>query len=162
MAWTRLGSCDSSVSFLAPSLSPTTDAPTFALWDTLNFGCPKEFDESLQTFYEKDDIVSYEDDDDDGDGTTLVYQCISTVQGRCYQAGYTPGDVLFAEAWKILGRCVGTLSPTLSPTVEVLDPWEKGGCPEKYVSQRTSGVPYEAGDVVESKGNVYEVSFYYY
>ena len=57
---------------------------------------------------------------------------------------------------------MGTLSPTLSPTVEVLDPWEKGGCPEKYVSQRTSGVPYEAGDVVESKGNVYEVSFYYY
>ena len=152
-----MGSCDSSVTFLAPSLAPTTDAPTFAIWD--KGGCPKEFDDSLQTFYEKDDIVSYEDDD----GNTLVYQCTSTAQGRCYQAGYTPGDELFADAWTILGRCVGTLTPTVSPTVEPLDPWEKGGCPEKYVSQTTSGVAYEAGDVVENKGVVYEVSccFYY-
>ena len=59
------------------------------------------------------------------------------------------------EAWSVLGKCTGTLTPTTSPTETILAPWTLGGCPESFVSQTM----YKEGDVVEENGKVYEVSY---
>jgi len=150
IAWTLLGSCDSSTPYISPTTSPTSAAPTFAVWS--GTGCPREFDSSLLTPYELGDVVTY--DTNDGQGS-LVYECISNVIGRCYQGGYTPGEPFVNEAWSVLGTCTGTLTPTTSPTETILAPWTLGGCPESFVSQTM----YKEGDVVEDNGKVYEVSF---
>ena len=66
-------------------------------------------------------------------------------------AGYEAGEGLYwSQAWTDLGRCDGTISPTGSPSNEVLT--NAGGCPGEYES---TGDNYEEGDCVSKDGYVY-------
>lgn len=138
-AWTQLGSCTGT---LAPTGSPIFDALADA------GGCPQEYNDG--TSYEEGDAVS-------ADG--LVYTCKPWPQAaHCSQVGYEPGTSAgsgasrveyWREAWSVTGYCDGTISPTVSPSHDVLT--DMGGCPEEWSAQT-----YEEGDKVSSNDLVFQ------
>ncbi|KAL7539352.1 hypothetical protein ACHAWF_006389 [Thalassiosira exigua] len=98
-AWTFLGGCDSSTAFVEPTASPTSDAPTYALWE--KGGCPESY-EGQTPPYPGGTVV-------ENDG--VVYECAEEwpTSARCGQTGWAPGTgEWWTEAWTALGRCEGT------------------------------------------------------
>jgi hypothetical protein len=88
IAWTRLGSCDGTIS---PSKSPMYVSITNA------GGCPDDYSDSEE--YEEGDKVTV---------NGLVYKCRSWPNsGYCGRDGYEPGGTYSKEAWTLLGYCDG-------------------------------------------------------
>lgn len=143
LAWTKEGSeCTGSAG------SATVPLPD--LYNGANdSGCPKAF--VAGTDYDAADIVSVVRNSP-GNSYTSVYQCAGEPTNQfCGMAGYEAGEGLYwSQAWTDLGRCDGTISPTGSPSNEVLT--NAGGCPGEYES---SGDNYEEGDRVSKDGYVY-------
>ena len=127
-AWTEEGACTG-------SLSPTS-SPDYDVLEDLG-GCPEAFSESAE--YEADDKVSV-------DG--FVYQCKSgSESGWCGTDGYEPNvGQYWKQAWNgPLGYCDGTISPTVSPSFDVLE--SVGGCPDAW-KENTQDSKYEEEDRV--------------
>ncbi|KAL3777461.1 hypothetical protein ACHAWO_010212 [Cyclotella atomus] len=113
VAWTTLGYCDGTI-------SPTT-APAFSALKDHN-GCPDAYDKSSK--YEANDKVSIEVTDTH----SVVWQCSGDVHRSQYCSQFEPGHD-FKLAWKSIGYCDGTMSPTSSPNLSKLK--EVGdGCPK--------------------------------
>ncbi|KAK1732557.1 PT domain-containing protein [Skeletonema marinoi] len=124
----------------------------------LKEGCPEEFDSG--TTYEAYDRVSVTRADD----SKVVYACKAFPESQwCNVATYSPlntdkqcnGEVCWPLAWTRIGGCLGSYSPTGTPT---FDPANVEGCPEEY----DDGSEYEGGDRVsvtaagEDYGKIYE------
>jgi len=141
LAWNLLGYCSGTT-------APTT-SPNFVSLVDLG-GCPDAFDGSGD--YEPGDSVSL---------NGLVYQCKPEPLGRhCSQAGFEPGVTINAgggdvnywtHAWDVTGYCSGTITPTQSPSFDVLTNF--GGCPEAWVAE---DFKYEEGDKVSDGKFVYQ------
>jgi len=145
--WTPTNSCTGTGT---PTESPVFTSP--------QDGCPEEFDSG--TTYEANDKVTVTRADD----SKVVYACKAFPASQwCNVATYSPlntdkqcnGDVCWPQAWTRIGGCLGSYSPTGTPT---FDPANVEGCPEAY----SSGTEYEAGDKVsamaagEDYGKIYE------
>ena len=136
-AWSELGSCN-------VALAPISDVPEE--WSSENPGCPAAFSSSAS--YAAGDVVSVSKTD-----YTAVYQCSQDEATALYcgQNGFEPGTGLAWErAWGELGSCAGTLSPTSSPSFDVIQ--DAGGCPSEFSSDEV----YDEGDKVSTNGFVYE------
>jgi len=121
-------------------------------------GCPEEFDSS--TTYEADDRVSVTRKD----GRSVMYTCKAFPESQwCSVPAYSPlnadklcnGEVCWPEAWTYMGGCIGSFSPTATPT---FNPANVEGCPDEY----DDGTEYEESDKVsvtaagEDYGKIYE------
>ncbi|KAK1740442.1 hypothetical protein QTG54_008537, partial [Skeletonema marinoi] len=145
--WTPTNSCTGTGT---PTVSPVFTAP--------QDGCPEEFDSG--TTYEPYDKVTVTRADD----SKVVYACQAFPASQwCNVATYSPlntdkqcnGEVCWPQAWTRIGGCLGSYSPTGTPT---FDPNNVEGCPEEY----DDGSEYEGGDRVsvtaagEDYGKIYE------
>eukprot|EP00985_Skeletonema_marinoi_P015996 scaffold8455_cov147-Skeletonema_marinoi.AAC.1 len=145
--WTPTNSCTGTGT---PTVSPVFTAP--------QDGCPEEFDSG--TTYEANDKVTVTRADD----SKVVYACQAFPASQwCNVATYSPlntdkqcnGEVCWPQAWTRIGGCLGSYSPTGTPT---FDPNNVEGCPEEY----DDGSEYEGGDRVsvtaagEDYGKIYE------
>jgi len=128
VAWTKLGSCEGTMS---PSASPVFEV----LIDV--GGCPLEFEQGV-TYQEGDKISK--------DGIAFVCRPFPN-SAWCSVEGYKPGSLHADQAWDLLGHCDGTISPSSSPAFTVLP--DLNGCPEEY----SSDTSYEANDKVTVKLN---------
>ena len=137
-AWSKEGAeCTGSQGSAVP--------PTPAGYNGANSGCPAAYVGG--TAYDAGDLVSVQQT-----YFTAVYKCADAPTNQfCGMAGYEAGEGLYTDqAWTLMGSCEGSLSPTGSPSFEVLA--DAGGCPGEY----EGGAAYEEGDRVSKDGFVYQ------
>ena len=138
-AWIYIGGCIGSYS---PTATPSFD-PAYVE------GCPEEYDDGSE--YEEGDKVSVTAA---GEDYGKIYECKGwPASGHCGNEAYSPrnseklcnGDVCWPDAWTYVGGCIGTITPTATPTFD-----EDGitGCPEEY----ETGAKYGENDIVSIKG----------
>lgn len=124
----------------------TTNSPTPATWP--GSGCPAAY--AVGTEYSAGDSVSVTQEDGSYTG---VYTCKTTDSNSnlwCGMAGYEPGTSQhWPQAWDFVGSCTGTISPTGSPSYDLLI--DAGGCPGEYNADET----YEENDTVSKDNFVY-------
>eukprot|EP00985_Skeletonema_marinoi_P008812 scaffold4024_cov208-Skeletonema_marinoi.AAC.8 len=148
-SWTPTNSCTGTAN---PTESPVFIDP--------QEGCPEEFDSG--TTYEAYDKVSVTHAR--ADDSKVVYACKAFPASQwCNVATYSPlntdkqcnGEVCWPLAWTRIGGCLGSYSPTGTPT---FDPANVEGCPEVY----DDGSKYYEGDRVsvtaagEDYGKIFE------
>ena len=106
IAWEYVGGCTGTI-------TPTA-APVFKSSDWEKDGCPEEY-EPNNASYEAGDYVSVPKNAENTRG--IVYQCKSgNTSPWCQQENYAPYTEMGSAAWKRVGVCTGTISPTTAPT----------------------------------------------
>lgn len=108
LGWTLAGSCDGSVG--------PTSSPSFDKLQDIGDGCPDQWSAST-TDYEAGDKVTMQVSS--APLRSIVYECREWPNtGYCNQgSGFEPGTQYGGMAWKLLGSCTGSISPTASPVV---------------------------------------------
>ncbi|KAK1733589.1 hypothetical protein QTG54_015762 [Skeletonema marinoi] len=138
-AWTYIGGCTGSYS---PTATPTFDPANVE-------GCPEQYDDGTE--YEEGDKVSVTAA---GEDYGKIYECKGWPESaHCGNEAYSPlntdklcnGLVCWPDVWTYVGGCIGTITPTATPTFD-----EDGitGCPEEY----ETGAKYGENDIVSIKG----------
>ena len=106
IAWEYVGGCTGTI-------TPTA-APVFKSSDWEKDGCPEEY-EPNNASYEAGDYVSVPKNAENTRG--IVYQCKSgNTSPWCQQENYAPYTEIGSAAWKRVGVCTGTISPTAAPS----------------------------------------------
>lgn len=129
-AWDITGYCSGTVS--------PTSSPNFVSLPNMG-GCSEERESRAAAEpYMEGDRVSL---------NGLVFECKAwPFSGHCSQAGYEPlVDPAWADAWRVVGFCSGTIGPTASPAFDSIRAIS-GGCPMEFSSSKTGD--YEVGDQV--------------
>ncbi|EJK76968.1 hypothetical protein THAOC_01236, partial [Thalassiosira oceanica] len=142
IAWKKLWPCTDNVAAVDPTAAVASAAPPS--WEGV--GCPAPYQPGAA--YEPSDVVSVPIEDED---FSLVYECAENFNLFCGQEGFHPSSDHGALAWKELGSCSGTISPTQSPVFEVLV--DMGGCPAGWEEGANK---YEEDDYVSADGLVFQ------
>ena len=151
-AWLVLGYCSGTLApstsiptystvTIAPTLSPsfpaTTDSPTSANVG----GCPIVWAAGGSMTYKENDEVSVIESS--GTGRKAVYKC-KAWPASAYCGQFSPIDLNGGKlGWEYVGGCVGTITPTSSPTYDASS--VIAGCPVAYTATSST---YQAGDKV--------------
>lgn len=106
LGWALAGSCDGSVG--------PTSSPSFDKLQDVGTGCPDAYSASTNN-YEAGDKVTIQVSS--SPVRAIVYECREWPNtGYCNQgSGFEPGTQYGGMAWKLLGSCDGSMSPTQSP-----------------------------------------------